>query len=583
MAITSKLKWNTWGKINWKTVEFQVFKLQKRIYRASLQGDKKLVRKLQHMMVSSYYGKLLAARKVTQQNKGKKTAGIDGVKSLKPTERMELVSKLKLDGNSQPTRRVWIPKPGKKEKRPLGIPTILERVKQSLLKLALEPEWEAVFEPNSYGFRMGRSCHDAIAAIFTNINKKPKYVLDADISKCFDCINHEALIKKLNTFPKLSRQIKAWLKSGVIDFSKWAERKGYNNTSEGVPQGGAISPLLANIALHGLEQHIENNFPNDKKGRWIESWKNYKRTFQSPRIIRYADDFVILCEELEPVIKCKELVENWLKEIGLELKPSKTRLCHTLEKFENEEPGLHFLGFEIKQFQVGKHHSGKTTSKKPLGFKTIIRPSKEKVKVHYEQLNQWCNKMKAVDASALIKQLNPIIRGWCNYQSPWHTKETFSKVKNLMWSRLWRWAKRRHPNKNRKWIAKKYFGGSKQWSFVSRSGTNSLELLCHTDFPASVKWVKVEGIRTPYDGDETYWSKRIGDNYQTIDPQKARLLKKQKGKCAHCGLSFKPEDLIEKHHILMKSKGGNNADNNLLLLHLHCHDQIHQNKVDVTN
>ena len=239
MEIASKLKWNTWEEINWKAVEFQVFKLQKRIYRASLQGDKKLVHKLQRMMVSSYYGKLLATRKVTQENKGKKTAGVDGVKALKPKERLKLAKNLKLDGKSQPTRRVWIPKPGKKERRPLGIPTILERVKQTLLKLALEAEWEAVFEPNSYGFRPGRSCHDAIAAIFASINKKPKYVLDADISKCFDCINHQALLRKIKTFSLASRQIKAWLKSGVIDFSKWAERKGYNSTSEGTPQGGS--------------------------------------------------------------------------------------------------------------------------------------------------------------------------------------------------------------------------------------------------------------------------------------------------------------------------------------------------------
>ena len=290
MEITSKLKWNTWEEINWKAVEFQVFKLQKRIYRASLQGDKKLVHKLQRMMVSSYYGKLLATRKVTQENKGKKTAGVDGVKALKPKERLKLAKNLKLDGKSQPTRRVWIPKPGKKQRRPLGIPTILERVKQTLLKLALEPEWEAVFEPNSYGFRPGRSCHDAIAAIFASINKKPKYVLDADISKCFDCINHQALLRKIKTFSLASRQIKAWLKSGVIDFSNWAERKGYNSTSEGTPQGGSISPLLANIALHGLEKHIENNFPNDEKGRWIDSWKIYRKQFQSPRLIRYSQE-----------------------------------------------------------------------------------------------------------------------------------------------------------------------------------------------------------------------------------------------------------------------------------------------------
>ena len=583
MEITSKLKWNTWEEINWKTVESQVFKLQKRIYRASLQGDKKLVRKLQRMMVNSYYVKLLATRKVTQENKGRKTAGVDGIKALKPHQRLKLVQNLKLNGKSQPTRRVWIPKPGKKERRPLGIPTILERVKQTLLKMALEPEWEAVFEPNSYGFRVGRSCHDAIAAIFVNINKKPKYVLDADISKCFDRINHKALLRKINTTPKFSRQIKAWLKSGVIDFSKWAQRKGYNPTREGTPQGGTLSPLLANIALHGLEKHIETNFPSDNGGRWIDSWKNYKKTFQSPRLIRYADDFVILCEELKPITKCKELVEEWLKDIGLELKPSKTRIAHTLEKLNDQQAGFHFLGFEIRQFKVGKHHSGKTTAKKPLGFKTIIRPSKETVKAHYQSINQWCDRMKAVNAAALIKQLNPIIRGWCNYQSPWHSKESFSKAKHLTWVRLWRWARRRHPKKSKKWIINKYFGGSTKWSFIYKNGENTLELLCHADFPASVKWIKVEGTRTPYDGDVLYWSKRIGDNYQTIDPQKSRLLKKQKGKCAHCGLNFKPSDHMEKHHVMKKSKGGNNHDKNLLLVHLHCHDQIHSCKVDATS
>jgi RNA-directed DNA polymerase len=578
MEITSKSRWNTWETIDWKVVEHQVFKLAKRIYRASLQGEVKLVRKLQKTMVSSYYGKLLAVRRVTQDNRGKSTAGIDGVKSLNPKERLELVDNLTLDGKSKPTRRVWIPKPGKKEKRPLGIPTITERAKQALLKMALEPEWEAKFEPNSYGFRPGRSCHDAISAIFACINKKPKYVLDADISKCFDEIDHKALLKKLNTIPKFHRQIKAWLKSGVVDLSGLSEVKGYNPTKSGTPQGGVLSPLLANIALHGLEELIENNFPSDEKGRWTESWKNYKRMFQSPRLIRYADDFVVLCEELEPVTECKRLIENWLKGIGLELKDSKTRVAHTLHQLEDEEPGFKFLGFEIRQFEVGKHHSGKTTSKKKLGFKTIIRPSKESVKRHYEALNLRINRMQAVDAAALIKHLNPIIRGWCNYQSPWHSKETFSKVKNLMWSRLWRWAKRRHPKKNRHWIARKYFGGSQQWSFVSRDGNNPLELLCHSSFPASVKWVKVAGTRSPFDGDEVYWSKRMGDRYQTIDPQKSRLLKRQKGKCAHCGLNFKPEDLIEKHHLEMKSKGGKNADKNLVAVHLHCHDSLHRNK-----
>ena len=436
-SVSSKVEWN---KINWRKAEFAVFKLQKRIYRASLLGDVKQVRKLQKMMVKSWYARLLSTRRVTQENKGKKTAGVDGAKSLTPKQRVELTENLRLDGKSQPTRRVWIPKPGKKERRPLGIPTMEDRAKQMLLKLALEPEWEAKFEPNSYGFRPGRSSHDAIAAIFVNINKKPKFVLDADISRCFDCINHAKLLKKLNTFPTFKRQIKAWLNSGVIDFSKWAERRGYSQTSEGTPQGGVISPLLANIALHEMEKRINEEFPSNEKNQIRVNG----RVIGAPRLIRYADDFVVICEHLPYVQRCQEIISQWLSDIGLELKPSKTRLKHTLEKHNGEKPGFDFLGFTIQQYKVGKHHSGRASKNKILGFKTLIRPSNESVRRHYEALNAWCDKMKSFNAAALINQLNPIIRGWCNYQSPWHSKETFSKISHLLWQRLWEWAKRRH-------------------------------------------------------------------------------------------------------------------------------------------
>jgi RNA-directed DNA polymerase len=223
-----------WRQINWRQLEKRVFKLQKRIYRASLRGDVKAVRKLQKTMIKSWSAKCLAVRRVTQDNQGKKTAGVDGVKSLTPKQRFALVAKLKLGSKVKPTRRVWIPKPGKEEKRPLGIPTMYDRALQCLLKMALEPEWEAKFEPNSYGFRPGRSCHDAIEAIFISIGRKPKFVLDADIAKCFDKIDHEALLRKLNTFPTIRRQIKAWLKAGVMDKLQFQE------TSEGTPQGGVI-------------------------------------------------------------------------------------------------------------------------------------------------------------------------------------------------------------------------------------------------------------------------------------------------------------------------------------------------------
>ncbi len=219
-----------------------MFKLQKRIFQASLREDVKTVHQLQKMLMRSWSAKCLAVRQVTQDNTGKNTAGIDGVKSLDPKQRLKLVSTLKLSSKAQPVRRVWIPKPNSSEKRGLGIPTIYDRALQALVKLALEPEWEARFEPHSYGFRPGRSCHDAVQAIFNAICRQAKYALDADICKCFDQINHNALLDKLNTFPTLYRQIRAWLKAGMMD------GKMLFPTSEGTPQGGVASPILANIA-----------------------------------------------------------------------------------------------------------------------------------------------------------------------------------------------------------------------------------------------------------------------------------------------------------------------------------------------
>ena len=234
-----------------KLVQRRVFKLQRLIYKASSRGELSKMRKYQKLLTFSYNARLLAVRRVTQDNRGRKTAGVDGIKNLKPKQRFNLVAMLKKSPKkSRPTKRVWIPKPGRDEKRPLGIPTIYDRALQCLHKLALEPEWEARFEPNSYGFRPGRAAQDAIGAIYMAINKKPKYVLDADIAKCFDRINHRALLDKLGLYHG-KKLIKKWLKAGVIDDEQFQER------TEGTPQGGVISPLLANTALHGMEQAIK--------------------------------------------------------------------------------------------------------------------------------------------------------------------------------------------------------------------------------------------------------------------------------------------------------------------------------------
>lgn len=537
-----------WNQINWRKLEKKVYKLQKRIYRASQRGDVKAIRRLQKTLMKSCGQQELSRNaRVTQDNQGKKTAGVDGVRSLSPKQRLNLVGNLKLGSKVRPTRRVWIDKPGTEEKRPLGIPTMNDRALQALVKQALEPEWEARFEPNSYGFRPGRSCQDAMAAIYLSIKQQPKFVLDADISKCFDRINHEQLLKRLNSFPTINRQVRAWLKAGYMD------NKELFATSEGTPQGGVISPLLANIALHGMEERIK---------QFAETLKGSKRNNRiSLSLIRYADDFVILHKDITVVQKCKELISEWLQDMGLELKPSKTRLAHTLYEYEQEKPGFDFLGFNIRQHKVGKYNSKQ-------GFKTIITPSMKKQKVHYDNIAKVITAHNAAPQAALISRLNPIIRGWTNYYSTVVSKDIFSKMDHLTYLKLEAWAKRRHPKKGKTWVVHKYWhlGGKKKWDFSDREAS----LLDHAE-TRIVRHVKVIGEASPYDGNLLYWSTRMGRNPE-MPARVSQLLKTQKGICTHCGLLFREKDVMEVDHIIPKSKGGKDEYKNLQLLHRHCHD-----------
>ena len=561
-----------WSQVDWREVEIRVFKLQKRIYQASRSGDVTKVHKLQRLLLRSWCAKLLAVRRISQDNQGKNTAGIDGVKSLSPKQRLSLAKSLTLTGKGKSLRRVWIPKPGRDEKRGLGIPVMEDRARQALLKLALEPEWEAKFEPNSYGFRPGRSCHDACGAIYVAINQKSKWVLDADISKCFDRINHDVLLRKLNTTPTMARQIRAWLKSGVLDRGDWMP------TEEGTPQGGVISPLLANIALHGLEEYIK---------QWAETWKGAKiHNRSSISLIRYADDFVVLHKDKSVIQQAKTLIEQWLHGLGLELSESKTRICHTLHDIEEMKAGFNFLGWNVRQYRVGKHHSGKTAHKEILGFKTIIKPSDKSVKTHYEKIVGVLDLMKGKSQEAIIGKLNPILKGWCNYHKTVCSKQTFQRMDNLVYNKLRRWIKSRHPNKTLKWCEERYFHWTKeknlagdnrddQWVFSSPSDipnspvAGKHELWKHAWTPIE-RHMKIEGIRSPFDGDWRYWSKRRGA-YPGVSKRVATLMKRQKGKCTRCGLYFKDEDVVEVDHIIPKAEGGKDHYKNLQLLHRHCH------------
>jgi RNA-directed DNA polymerase len=540
-----------WKEIAWKKIDRNVFKLQKRIYRASRRGDVRTVRKLQRLLIKSQSAKLLAVRRVAQDNQGKRTAGVDGLKSLPPQQRLKLAKDLEVGKKAHPVRRIWIPKAGTNEKRPLGIPTMKDRAGQTLVKFALEPEWEAKFEPNSYGFRPGRSAHDAIEAIFLSINGKPKWTLDTDIQKCFDSVDQQALLRKVNTSPTIQRQLKAWLKAGILDGDKQFAPE------RGTPQGSAVSPLLMNIALHGLETMIVKKFP-----------RNGRKNFQRPTVVKYADDLVVLHEDRAVIEQCQTAISEWLQEMGLELKPSKTRIVHTLEESE-AGVGFDFLGFNIRQYRVGQTKSGKNKQGKLLGFKTIIKPSKEAIQRHNQKLKRVIKAHKSSEQKVLINILNPIIVGWSRYYSTVASKDIFGKLGTCLFAILFAWGTRRHPKKGKKWVFRKYWRHEKQrWTF--QPNDNQLRLLQHSETKIR-RHVKVQGQRSPFDGDWVYWGTRLG-RHPEVSARVAKLLKRQKGRCLECDLFFKIDDLMEIDHIIPKEFGGTDGYHNLQLLHQHCHD-----------
>jgi RNA-directed DNA polymerase len=347
-------------------------------------------------------------------------------------------------------------------------------------------------------------------------------VLDADIAKCFDRINHEALLQKLNIKGKVRQQIKAWPKSGVIDTGA------FTATSLGTPQGGVISTLLANIALHGLENTLKEYAKTidwKKKNGSQHSWQNKTKSLS---FIRYADDFVVIHEDKLVVQRCREIISDWLSGIGLQLKPEKTRLTHTLlpELSEDGFAGFDFLGHHIQQYPAGKYRSPRDTKGRILGYKTLITPTKEASKVHQEQIGRIIRKHRSSPQAALIKDLNPVIRGWASYYANSDIKNVgeSSKQDNLTYLKLRRWAKYRCGNS--KDGHKKYWTtiGGNNWVFATKKGDgNPLWLLTHSEIACSSNnYVKVKGEKSPYDCDSVYWSTRLGEHPE-MPSRKARV------------------------------------------------------------
>jgi RNA-directed DNA polymerase len=534
-----------WKSLPWKSIQRNVFRLQKRIYQATRRNDIKRVHNLQRLLLRSWSARCLAVRRVTQDNRGKCTPGVDGIASLTPRQRMQMVDDLRnlAPHTPAPLRRVYIPKPGKTEKRGLSIPTMLDRALQALVKLALEPEWEARFEPNSYGFRPGRSPHDAREAVFNFIRLKPKYALDADITKCFDRISHDVILDKLHTIRPIERLVRGWLKTSILDHGE------YIFPEAGTAQGGPLSPLLANVALHGLETTLRQAAP----------------TKSPPGVIRFADDVVILHHDIETFKCLAKVAEEWLAGIGVQLNPEKTTITHTLEPY-NGQIGFDYLGFHVRQYPVGKHRT-RTYRARP-GYKTLIKPSRKALQRHRDKLRAIIQQHRGAPQAGLIHALNPVIQGWANYFQHCVAKRDFNVLDNALYHQLTRWARYRHPRKNGKWCYHRY------WRKVNgrvRFSDKESVLSFHQTTTVS-RFVKVQGNKSPYDGDWVYWSTRLGR-----DPSKprrvTRLLKRQRGCCALCGLRFTTQDVLEVHH-----HDGNHNDNafdNLRLMHGHCHDIVH--------
>ena len=504
-----------WDAIDWRACEENVRRLRQRIFTASKAGDLGRVRQLQKLMLRSRSNTLVSVRRVTERNAGRMTAGVDGEVVLTPEAKAKLAARVYSRSEpfkALPVRRVYIPKPGSHKRRPLGIPVILDRCHQARVVNALEPEWEARFEPRSYGFRPGRGCHDAIDAIHRTscgTSTKRRWVLDADLAGAFDRIVHDHILTMLGTFPA-REMVKQWLKAGVVENGR------LHRTEEGTPQGGVVSPVLLNVALHGMEQAAGVRYhTTGRAAGWTIAG--------SPVLIRYADDLIVLCHSRDEAFQVKARLADWLAPRGLAFNEDKTRVV-TLDE------GFDFLGFNVRRY----------------GDKLLIKPSKAAVRRIRERLRTELRSLRGANARAVITRLNPIIRGWAAYYRGVVSSKVFSALDDYMWTLIYKWVLFTHPNKPRAWIIPRYFDRFNKtrldrWVFGDRESGTYLQKFAWTRI---VRHAMVKGGASPDDSALTgYWAERRRKTPPlSLDKAKLRLYESQDGRCSRCGDWLLPVD-----------------------------------------
>jgi RNA-directed DNA polymerase len=540
----------SWHSINWTKCYHTVKRLQARIVKATEEGRWGKVKALQWLLTHSLSGKALAVNRVIE-NKGKNTPGVDGETWSTPEAKTDAMQSLRRRGyQPQPLRRVYIPKANGKQ-RPLGIPTMKDRAMQALYLLALDPVSETTADRNSYGFRKARSAHDALEQCFTALGKPSKsarWVLDADIKGCFDNIDHDWMLGRIPTDTQVLRK---WLKAGYV------ERASLFPTEMGTPQGGIISPTLANMVLDGLEHRLADRIRKRRANGTV---------IYNPKInlIRYADDFVVTGDSPETLAKAKEVVVEFLAERGLELSPEKTRIVPLSE-------GFNFLGQNVRLY----------------GDKVLIKPSKEARARIYDKILGIVRRNKSVEQRDLIRMLNPVLRGWVNYHRHAVSSVAFSKLDHLVWKLLWRWAKHRHRGKSRTWIRQRYWRvqGSRTWTFatdvVIDGKPRTLSLVYATDTPIR-RHIKVRAEVNPYSPQwEDYLTERhVQQGVHSLNGRNRllRLWLSQDGRCSACHEPITRETGWAVHHEQRRIDGGSERHSNLRLLHPNCHRQHHANE-----